>query len=131
MYWRLLSSDPEAARAVVLSDKPEVRTVPYSKISYYLSSFSPKYLFPFTCPCFSAYCSSICIILQTSILLNYHQIGDDTFQLEPSLLEDLTAQIATLASIYHKPGDFIENRKFEQLFLFGFSVCSSKSYLAL
>jgi hypothetical protein len=24
MYWRLLSSDPEAARAVVLSDKPEV-----------------------------------------------------------------------------------------------------------
>ena len=32
------------------------------------------------------------------------QIGDDTFQLEPSLLEDLTAQIASLASIYHKPG---------------------------
>eukprot|EP00596_Hydrurales_sp_CCMP1899_P003477 CAMPEP_0119043190 /NCGR_PEP_ID=MMETSP1177-20130426/18853_1 /TAXON_ID=2985 /ORGANISM="Ochromonas sp, Strain CCMP1899" /LENGTH=850 /DNA_ID=CAMNT_0007010739 /DNA_START=57 /DNA_END=2608 /DNA_ORIENTATION=+ len=53
VYWRLLSSDPEAARAVVLSEKPA--------------------------------------------------IGDDTFQLEPSLLEDLTAQIASLASIYHKP----------------------------
>ena len=53
IYWRLLSSDPEAARAVVLSEKPE--------------------------------------------------IGDDTFQLEPSLLEDLMNQIATLASIYHKP----------------------------
>lgn len=25
VYWRLLSSDPEAARAVVLSEKPEVR----------------------------------------------------------------------------------------------------------
>ena len=53
IYWRLLSSDPEAARAVVLSEKPA--------------------------------------------------IGDDTFQLEPSLLEDLMGQIATLASIYHKP----------------------------
>ena len=53
VYWRLLSSDPEAARAVVLSEKPE--------------------------------------------------IGDDTFTLEPVLLEELMAQIATLASIYHKP----------------------------
>jgi AP-1 complex subunit beta-1 len=53
IYWRLLSSDPEAARAVVLSEKPE--------------------------------------------------IGDDTFTLEPSLLDDLMSQIATLASIYHKP----------------------------
>ena len=35
MYWRLLSSDPEAARAVVLSDKPEVRTVPYSTVTYH------------------------------------------------------------------------------------------------
>ena len=55
IYWRLLSSDPEAARAVVLSEKPE--------------------------------------------------IGDDTSQLEPSLLEDLMNQIATLASIYHKPAE--------------------------
>ena len=53
IYWRLLSSDPEAARAVVLSTKPE--------------------------------------------------IGDDTFYLDPSLLEDLISQIATLSSIYHKP----------------------------
>jgi len=53
VYWRLLSSDPEAARAVVLSEKPE--------------------------------------------------IGDDTFTLEPTLLEELMSQIATLASIYHKP----------------------------
>lgn len=55
IYWRLLSSDPEAARAVVLSAKP--------------------------------------------------QIGDDTFFLDPSLLEDLIGQIATLSSIYHKPPD--------------------------
>ncbi len=53
IYWRLLSSDPEAARAVVLSAKPE--------------------------------------------------IGDDTFYLDPTLLEDLISQIATLSSIYHKP----------------------------
>ena len=53
VYWRLLSSDPEAARAVVLSEKPEIR--------------------------------------------------DDTFTLDSSLLEDLMNQIATLASIYHKP----------------------------
>jgi AP-1 complex subunit beta-1 len=53
VYWRLLSSDPEAARAVVLSQKPE--------------------------------------------------IGDDTFTLEPALLEELISQISTLASIYHKP----------------------------
>ena len=53
VYWRLLSSDPEAARAVVLSEKPE--------------------------------------------------IADDTFTLEPSLLEELMSHIATLASIYHKP----------------------------
>jgi AP-1 complex subunit beta-1 len=53
VYWRLLSSDPEAARAVVLSEKPEIQ--------------------------------------------------DDTFTLDPTLLEDLMSQIATLASIYHKP----------------------------
>ena len=53
VYWRLLSSDPEAARAVVLSQKPE--------------------------------------------------IGDDTHTIEPNLLEELIGQIASLASIYHKP----------------------------
>lgn len=53
VYWRLLSSDPEAARAVVLAEKPE--------------------------------------------------IADDTYSLEPSLLEDLMSQLATLSSVYHKP----------------------------
>ena len=53
IYWRLLSSDPEAARAVVLTAKPE--------------------------------------------------IGDDTFTLDSNLLDELVSQIATLASIYHKP----------------------------
>ena len=53
VYWRLLSSDPDAARAVVLTEKPE--------------------------------------------------IGDDTFTLEANLLDELMSQIATLASIYHKP----------------------------
>eukprot|EP00605_Chrysophyceae_sp_TOSAG23-4_P000046 GSChrysophyteH1.ASY1.ANO1.48.1 assembled CDS len=31
------------------------------------------------------------------------EIGDDTFYLDPTLLEDLISQIATLSSIYHKP----------------------------
>jgi AP-1 complex subunit beta-1 len=55
IYWRLLSSDPEAARAVVLAEKPE--------------------------------------------------IGDDTAAMETSLLDELISQIATLASVYHKPPD--------------------------
>jgi AP-1 complex subunit beta-1 len=55
VYWRLLSSDPEAARAVVLAQKPE--------------------------------------------------IGDDTFTVEPALLDELISQISTLSSIYHKPVD--------------------------
>ena len=55
IYWRLLSSDPEAARAVVLCEKPE--------------------------------------------------IGDDTYTLEPALLDELISQIATLASVYHKPAE--------------------------
>jgi len=53
VYWRLLSSNPEAAKAVVLADKPN--------------------------------------------------IADDTFSLEPELLQALLGDISTLASIYHKP----------------------------
>ena len=55
VYWRLLSSDPEAARAVILAEKPE--------------------------------------------------IVDDTSTLEPQLLEELVAQISSLAAIYHKPAE--------------------------
>jgi AP-1 complex subunit beta-1 len=53
VYWRLLSSNPDAAKAVVLAEKPT--------------------------------------------------IADDTEQLEPELLQMLVGDIATLASIYHKP----------------------------
>eukprot|EP00559_Dactyliosolen_fragilissimus_P001198 CAMPEP_0184864940 /NCGR_PEP_ID=MMETSP0580-20130426/16439_1 /TAXON_ID=1118495 /ORGANISM="Dactyliosolen fragilissimus" /LENGTH=932 /DNA_ID=CAMNT_0027363911 /DNA_START=40 /DNA_END=2838 /DNA_ORIENTATION=+ len=53
IYWRLLSTDPEAAKLVVLGDKPVIE--------------------------------------------------DDTFRLEPNLLNGLIGQIATLSSIYHKP----------------------------
>jgi AP-1 complex subunit beta-1 len=53
IYWRLLSTDPEAAKLVVLGDKPVIE--------------------------------------------------DDTFKLEPTLLNTLIGQIATLSSIYHKP----------------------------
>lgn len=53
IYWRLLSTDPEAAKLVVLGDKPVIE--------------------------------------------------DDTFRLEPNLLNMLVGQIATLSSIYHKP----------------------------
>ncbi|CAB9518648.1 AP-1 complex subunit beta-1 [Seminavis robusta] len=53
IYWRLLSTDPEAAKMVVLGDKPVIE--------------------------------------------------DDTFKLDPSLLNVLIGQIATLSSVYHKP----------------------------
>ena len=53
IYWRLLSTDPEAAKLVVLGDKPVIE--------------------------------------------------DDTFRLEPNLLNVLIGQISTLSSIYHKP----------------------------
>jgi len=55
IYWRLLSTDPEAAKMVVLGDKPVIE--------------------------------------------------DDTFRLEPTLLNSLVGQIATLSSVYHKPPD--------------------------
>ncbi|KAL7572740.1 hypothetical protein ACA910_009008 [Epithemia clementina (nom. ined.)] len=53
IYWRLLSTDPEAAKMVVLGDKPVIE--------------------------------------------------DDTFRLDPALLNVLISQIATLSSVYHKP----------------------------
>ena len=53
VYWRLLSSNPNIAKAVVLAEKPVIK--------------------------------------------------DDTGKLEPALLDDLIENIATLASIYHKP----------------------------
>uniref|UniRef100_A0A7N0RDG1 Beta-adaptin-like protein n=1 Tax=Kalanchoe fedtschenkoi TaxID=63787 RepID=A0A7N0RDG1_KALFE len=55
IYWRLLSTDPEAAKDVVLAEKPV--------------------------------------------------IGDDSNQLESSLLDELLANIATLSSVYHKPAE--------------------------
>lgn len=62
VYWRLLSTDPEAAQAVVLAAKPV--------------------------------------------------ISDDTFQLEPSVLDMLIGNISTLASIYHKaPEFFVKDHK--------------------
>eukprot|EP00934_Nitzschia_sp_Nitz4_P004343 Nitzschia sp. Nitz4//scaffold16_size188269//138826//141568//NITZ4_001810-RA/size188269-augustus-gene-0.97-mRNA-1//-1//CDS//3329538574//4333//frame0 len=53
IYWRLLSTDPQAAKMVVLGDKPVIE--------------------------------------------------DDTFRLDPALLNILIGQIATLSSVYHKP----------------------------
>eukprot|EP00163_Fabomonas_tropica_P015551 TRINITY_DN28362_c0_g1_i1.p1 TRINITY_DN28362_c0_g1~~TRINITY_DN28362_c0_g1_i1.p1 ORF type:complete len:940 (-),score=328.76 TRINITY_DN28362_c0_g1_i1:243-3062(-) len=53
MYWRLLSTDPEAAKKVVLADKPT--------------------------------------------------ITDNTNQLDPGLLDQLTEHISMLSSVYHKP----------------------------
>jgi AP-1 complex subunit beta-1 len=55
IYWRLLSTDPEAARLVVLGERPIIE--------------------------------------------------DDTFKLDPGLLNVLISQIATLSSVYHKPPD--------------------------
>jgi len=53
IYWRLLSTDPEAAKQVVLAEKPN--------------------------------------------------ISDDTFSLDPSVLDELISHLSTLAAIYHKP----------------------------
>ncbi|CAM6092286.1 unnamed protein product [Calypogeia fissa] len=60
VYWRLLSTDPEAAKDVVLAEKPT--------------------------------------------------ISDDSNSLDPSLLDDLLANIATLASVYHKPPEAFVSR---------------------
>lgn len=66
IYWRLLSTDPEAAKLVVLGDKPVIE--------------------------------------------------DDTFRLEPNLLNLLVGQIATLSSIYHKPPEaFVVRAKRETM----------------
>eukprot|EP00803_Ostreobium_quekettii_P000388 evm.model.scf_677.5 EVM.evm.TU.scf_677.5 scf_677:55350-65577(+) len=62
VYWRLLSTDPEAAKDIVLAEKPV--------------------------------------------------ISNDTGSLEPLLLEELLAQMSTLASVYHKPaGTFISKTR--------------------
>ena len=61
VYWRLLSTDPEAARQVVLAEKPT--------------------------------------------------ISGDTSDLEPALLDELIANISTLASVYHKPPEAFAARK--------------------
>ncbi|CAL9172768.1 unnamed protein product [Musa hybrid cultivar] len=62
IYWRLLSTDPEAAKDVVLAEKPV--------------------------------------------------ISDDSNQLDPSLLDELLANIATLSSVYHKiPDAFVSRAK--------------------
>ncbi|CAN8325684.1 unnamed protein product [Cochlearia groenlandica] len=60
IYWRLLSTDPEAAKDVVLAEKPV--------------------------------------------------INDDSNQLEPSLLDELLANISTLSSVYHKPPEAFVTR---------------------
>ncbi|VFQ82846.1 unnamed protein product [Cuscuta campestris] len=65
IYWRLLSTDPEAAKDIVLAEKPV--------------------------------------------------ISDDSNQLDPSLLDELLANISTLSSIYHKPPDsFVSRMKITQ-----------------
>ncbi|CAL9226580.1 unnamed protein product [Arabidopsis halleri] len=60
IYWRLLSTDPEAAKDVVLAEKPV--------------------------------------------------ITDDSNQLDPSLLDELLANISTLSSVYHKPPEAFVTR---------------------
>ncbi|PNY17100.1 beta-adaptin C-like protein, partial [Trifolium pratense] len=60
IYWRLLSTDPEAAKDVVLAEKPV--------------------------------------------------ITDDSNNLDPSLLDELLVNIATLSSVYHKPPEAFVTR---------------------
>ena len=61
IYWRLLSTDPEAAQQVVLAETPN--------------------------------------------------ISDDTFALDPSVLDELISHLSTLAAIYHKPpATFVSGR---------------------
>lgn len=44
------------------------------------------------------------------VLAEKPTISDDSNQLDPSLLDDLLANIATLASVYHKPPDSFVSR---------------------
>ena len=60
IYWRLLSADPDAAKAVILAERPV--------------------------------------------------IADDTSSIESSLLDNLTRNLATLASVYHKPAEAFVRR---------------------
>jgi len=60
IYWRLLSTDPDAAKAVILADRPV--------------------------------------------------IADDTGNLDPVLLDTLTRNLSTLASVYHKPPESFVRR---------------------
>eukprot|EP00316_Scyphosphaera_apsteinii_P000412 CAMPEP_0119313664 /NCGR_PEP_ID=MMETSP1333-20130426/29912_1 /TAXON_ID=418940 /ORGANISM="Scyphosphaera apsteinii, Strain RCC1455" /LENGTH=924 /DNA_ID=CAMNT_0007318545 /DNA_START=157 /DNA_END=2931 /DNA_ORIENTATION=- len=61
IYWRLLSTDPEAAKQVVLAEKPH--------------------------------------------------ITDDSFSLDPTVLDELISHLSTLAAIYHKPpATFVSGR---------------------
>lgn len=61
IYWRLLSTDPDAAKAVILADRPV--------------------------------------------------IADDTGNLDPVLLDTLTRNLSTLASVYHKPPESFVRRQ--------------------
>lgn len=61
IYWRLLSSDPDAAKAVILAERPV--------------------------------------------------IADDTGSLDPVLLDTLTRNLSTLASVYHKPPESFVRRQ--------------------
>ncbi len=60
IYWRLLSTDPDAAKAVILAERPV--------------------------------------------------IAEDTGSLDPALLEVLTRNLSTLASVYHKPPESFVRR---------------------
>jgi AP-1 complex subunit beta-1 len=62
VYWRLLSTDPEAAKEVVLADKPV--------------------------------------------------ISDASYTIEPALVDVLLKNIATIASVYHKPPEVIPSNHY-------------------
>ena len=157
MYWRLLSSDPEAARAVVLSDKPEVRTVPYSTVTYhtishlisitlfafpfYRFSFFElfthflTFLFPFTIYCFSAYCRSI-FFTHSYYLTNIYSSwlpSDRWRHLSVRAITPWRPHCSNRHPSIHLSQTRWEhqNRKFEPHFLFWFSVSSSQLYFAL
>lgn len=60
----------------------------------------------------SSYCNLLCILQAAKdvVLAEKPVISDDSNQLDPSLLDELLSNIATLSSVYHKPPEAFVTR---------------------
>ncbi len=95
VYWRLLSTNPEAAKFVVLCEKPSIGKKVYFLLYKKKKNLSEHVGTPKR-PNFSILFSS--------------NVANDTSALEPEMLDCMIAQISTLASVYHKPPEAFVTR---------------------